>query len=281
MLFIPALILGLSSSLLAGAASQWQSLAPGADLRIIAVKSQGADRDARITVVRFDPGLWQLEFAGVSKTGDASGQTAREWCRKHKFAAAINAGMYDTDYSTHIGYLRSGDHVNSGRVNGYQSVAAFDPLGGDGVAPFRLFDIDEPGVTMQSIRKQYASAVQNLRLVKRPGVNKWYPQDKKWSEAALGEDNAGRILFIFSPSPLSMRELNQRLLASGIGLVAAQHLEGGSEAQLYVHIGDVELELFGSHDACVEGEDTSVEPYPIPNVLGIRQKPGAGGKRGR
>lgn len=278
MLFLPALILGLSSTLMAGAVSQWQPLAPGVDLRIIVVRGQGSASNSRITVVRFDPDLWQLEFAGISRMGDAAGQTAREWCESGKLAAAINAGMYDTDYSTHVGYLRFHEHVNNGRVNAYQSVAAFDPIGGDGVAPFHLFDLDEPGVTMQGIRRDYAAAVQNLRLIKRPGANRWMPQDKKWSEAALGEDDAGRILFIFSPSPLAMRELNQALLAGGIGLVAAQHLEGGSEAQLYVHLGEVELELFGSHDASLEGEDAGAGPYPIPNVLGVRQRSSAFGK---
>jgi hypothetical protein len=279
MFFFPALVLGLSSTLMAGAVSQWQPLAAGADLRILVVKAQGSAGDSRITVVRFDPDLWQLEFAGISRTGEPAGQTAREWCERRKLAAAINAGMYDTDYSTHVGYLRSREHLNNGRVNGYQSIAAFDPVGGGGVAPFRLFDLDEPGVTMRGIRKDYASAVQNLRLIKRPGANKWMPQDKKWSEAALGEDDAGRILFIFSPSPLSMRELNKALLAGGIGLVAAQHLEGGSEAQLYVHVGETELELFGSHDGSVEGDDTDAGAYPIPNVLGVRQRSSASGKK--
>ena len=40
-----------------------------------------------------------------------------------------------------------------------------------------------------------------------------------------------------------MHDLNMELLNSGIGIVAAQHLEGGSETQLYLHQGNVELDL--------------------------------------
>jgi len=70
-----------------------------------------------------------------------------------------------------------------------------------------------------------------LRLIKKPGINVWQQQDREWSEAAIGEDKEGRILLIFSRSSFSMYDFNKELLQSGIGIVAAQHLEGGPEAQ--------------------------------------------------
>ena len=42
-------------------------------------------------------------------------------------------------------------------------------------------------------------------------------------------------------------DLNIEPLRLGIGLVAAQHLEGGPQAQLYIHVGDVEFDISGSH----------------------------------
>jgi hypothetical protein len=125
---------------------------------------------------------------------------------------------------------------------------------------------------MQSILKDYASAVQNLRLVKRSGLNQWSQQSNKWSEAALGEDSAGRILFIFSRTPFSMHDLNQELLASDIGLLAAQHLEGGPEAQLYVNAGGVEMELYGSFETSFQENDSNRIAWPIPNVLGVEPR---------
>lgn len=262
----------VSATVMADATVGWHPLAPGIDLKIHVVSKPNSMGDSRITVLRIDPHLWELEFVGVSRTGDPTGQTAREWCRSHKLTAAINAGMFGTDFKTHIGYLRFRQHVNSGHVNGYQSVAAFDPQGGKGLPRFRIFDLDSPGVSMQAILKDYASAVQNLRLIKRPGSNRWSQQHKKWSEAALGEDNAGQILFIFCRSPLSMYDLNLELLASGIELVAAQHLEGGPLAQLYLHVGEVELEMSGAYEAYFGEDDGKALRWPIPNVLGVRPR---------
>jgi hypothetical protein len=125
-------------------------------------------------------------------------------------------------------------------------------------------------MTFDSIRRHYASAVQNLRLIKRPGSNQWGRQTRKWSEAALGEDDSGRILFIFLRAPLSMHDFNRELLKAGIGVVAAQHLEGGPEAQLYLHVGKAKLELFGSYETSFREDDSNKVPWPVPNVLGVR-----------
>jgi hypothetical protein len=241
------------------------------DLAEVAANLTDSAGDARITVLRIDPALWELEYASINRTGEALGRTAREWCGKYKLTAAINAGMFAADFKTHLGYLEFRDKVYSRRVTNYQSVAAFHPRDGKH-PPFRIFDLDAPGVSMKSILKDYSSVIQNLRLIKRPGRNVWGKQEKKWSEAALGEDKEGRILFIFCRAPFSMRDLNRELLASGIGLVAAQHLEGGPETQLYFRAGKVEQELFGSFETFFKEDDGNTVPWPIPSVLGVRPR---------
>lgn len=262
-------LLGLLTAL-AVTNSSWKTLAPGMELGYVTAREPSAAGDSRIAVLRMDPKLWALAAIGVSQTGESAGHTAREWCEKHELVAAINAGMFETDQKTHLGYMRFRDHLYTRHVNKYQSIAAFDPRDGKDVPRFHIFDLDAPGVTLQSIQQDYDSAVQNLRLVKRPGANQWTQQTRKWSEAALGEDDTGRILFIFSRFPFSMHDLNQELLAAGIGLVAAQHLEGGPEAQIYVHAGSFELEMFGSYETSFKGNDTNSIPWPVPNVLGVR-----------
>ncbi len=255
--------------------SGWQQLAPGMEINYLKAKKQSAVGDSRFTVLRIDPKHWELVFTGISQTGEASGKTAREWCKAQKLAMAFNAGMFAPDYKTHVGYLQYKDHINCAQVNEYQSVAAFGPLRPkDGLPPFKIFDLDAPGVNMKSILNDYASAIQNLRLVKRPGLNRWPERNRrKWSEAALGEDSAGRILFIFSRSPFSMHDFNKELLAAGIDLVAAQHLEGGPEAQFYVKMGDTVLEQFGSYETGFREDDDNKTAWPVPSVLGLRQKP--------
>jgi hypothetical protein len=253
-------------------AAGWKTLAPGMELKEFRAHTPSNIGNSRITVVRIDPKLWELEFTGVSLTGESTGKTAREWCQSHNFTAAINAGMFNADRKTHTGFLRSGKHVNSRSVNDYQSVAAFGPRHGRDIPLFRIFDLDAPGVTVKRITRDYTGVVQNLRLLKRPGESVWVEQRKRWSEAALGEDDKGRILFIFCRSLYAMRDLNQELLAAGIGLVAAQHLEGGTEAQLYLHVGKVEREMLGSYEASFRENDGNSRSKPIPNVLGVRPR---------
>lgn len=256
----------------AHANADWKSLAPGLDLAVVVAKVASPVGDSRITVVRIDQNSWQLELVGRSRTGEPTGLTAREWAKGHDLAVAINAGMFAADHTTHLGYMESGQHVNNHSINGYQSVAAFDARDPKHRVPFRIFDLDAPGITIETIRREYASLVQNLRLIKRPGTNRWSQQDKKWSEAVLGEDTEGRVLFVFSRSPFTMHDFNQKLLSAGINLVAAQHLEGGPEAQLYLKIGDIELELFGSYETGFREDDGNATAWPIPNVLGARRK---------
>lgn len=271
-IFSFTVLLGLLSGVKADTAPGWQPLSPGMELKYLPVSHSNFSTDSRITILRIDPKFWEVQTVGASQTGEPSGHTAREWCEKRKLTAAINAGMFKTDGKTHVGYMGFREQINNSKVNDYQSVAAFDPRDPSSLAPFRIFDLDAPQVTLQNILKDYASAIQNLRLIKRPGSNQWTQQSRMWSEAALGEDSSGRVLFIFSRTPFSMHDLNQELLAAGIGIVAAQHLEGGPEAQLYLHVGEIQLEMFGSYETSFKENDSNATPWPIPNVIGVRPR---------
>src|SRR5215831_3895032 len=146
--------------------SDWQILAPGMDFRYITAIHPSTTGDSRIAVLRIDPKLWELEAIGIGQTGENVGHTAKDWCKRHKFAAAINAGMFAGDGKTHLGYSRYLDKVSNSKINRYQSVAAFNPRTSK-LQSFHIFDLDSSTITMQGIVKNYASAVQNLRLVKR------------------------------------------------------------------------------------------------------------------
>ncbi len=234
----------------------WEGLAPGLELGRFEVENPGLGVAADIMILRIDPRLWDLELLCRSDTGEKANLSAKRWCERYDLKAAINAGMFDLDHLTHIGYLRVGEHVNSKRVNRYESVAAFDPIGEAELPPFRIFDLDDPELSLADIREDYATVIQNLRLIKRPGENRWPEQDRRWSESALAEDAAGRALFIHCRSPFTMHDFNEQLLGLGIDIVAAQHLEGGPEAQFYLR-GE-------------EGEIAAEGSWPIPFVLGIK-----------
>ncbi len=249
-------------------AAAWAELASGLELGFFSAPQSSAPQDSAITILRFDPEQWRLRFLCAAEFEDPENRSAREWCAAHGLSAATNAGMFATDYRTHVGFLRNEGRIHNDNINDYQSVVAFSPQSA-GLPRAHIFDLDEH--PMSRILTDYHSVAQNLRLIKRPGVNRWQPQSRKWSEAALGQDNYGRLLFIFVRPAYSMHELNEILLGLPIGLVCAQHLEGGPEAQLYVRVGDIEYELVGSFETGFNPSYANSKAWPVPNVIGIQE----------
>ena len=273
---------GLAVSLLLGAVhfcaasahpalGEWDALEAGLELGRFNTEGATPVDDSIVVVLRVDPELWDMAFYCASEKLGEQWWDASDWADAHGLTVATNAGMFAEDRVTHVGHMSCNGHVNNERRNSYLSVAAFGPMR-DGLPDFRIFDLDAPGVTIDCIREDYGSVVQNLRLIKRPGENRWVQQDRMWSEMALGEDSAGRMLLIFCRSPYSMHDLNRILLSLPIDLVAAQHLEGGPEAQLVIRTGETELELCGSYETDFLPDNSNHRLWPIPNVLGVKRR---------
>jgi len=247
--------------------SSWQMLDEGLELGTF----EGPESelgDSVIRILRIDPEHWELRILSISEIGQPNVYTPMRWCEEFDLVAAINAGMYAQDYSTHVGYMKSGSHVNAPRVNHYQSVAAFEPKR-EGLPRFRIYDLDDQDVDMGDIIEGYDHVVQNLRLIKRPDENRWSRQERMWSEVALGEDGDGRALFIFCRTPYTMHEFNDVLMSLPIGLVCAQHLDGGPVAELVVRTDDLTLELVASYESGCCEYTTNQKAYPLPNVIGV------------
>jgi hypothetical protein len=249
--------------------SPWIALGGGLELGRFPLAGPGSP-PAQVHVLRVDPRRWEMTLHGLPG-GESSGYTAREWSRREGLAAAINAGMYQADYRTHSGYMRADGTEFSRGTNGYLSAAAFDPVDPKD-PPFRIFDLDDD--PLPSLLPRYRRIVQNLRLVKRPGENRWSPQDRRWSEAALGEDREGRALFIFCGTPLPLDRFIEALLSLPLGLVAAQHLEGGSQAQFFVAAGGQTIEMVGGDEGAFPALYPNRPAWPIPNVIGVRARGG-------
>ncbi len=252
----------------APAAARWKELAPGLDLGTFRL-----DGGAELQAVRVDASRWDLGLYCASEHGMKRGLPARGWAERFGLVAVINAGMFGTDYITHVGHLRNGRHVNNANRNVYKSVAAFRPRR-DGLPPFAIHDLDVPGASLDSVIARYDCVVQNLRLVKRERENRWTPQERRWSEAALGEDDKGRMLLLFCATPMAMHDFNERVLAvEDLRLVAAQHLEGGPQAQLHVDAGgEVRTWVGGPAETWGDADGTGIA-WPVPNVIGIRPRP--------
>jgi hypothetical protein len=106
--------------------------------------------------------------------------------------------------------------------------------------------IDRGCDDFEAWKTHYGAFVQNIRMVSCKGENVWARGGQEWSIAAVGVDRRGRLLFIHSRSPYTPHDLIENLLSLPLGLAGAMYVEGGPEAQLYIHSGDREIERVGS-----------------------------------
>ncbi len=101
------------------------------------------------------------------------------------------------------------------------------------------------------------------------GRNVWKQRDFRHSSAAVGMDRKGRVLFLHCRSPYSVHDLVEHLQALPLHLTRAFYVEGGPEAQLYVHSGAHEHEFIGSYETSFHESDTNASAWPVPNVVGV------------
>ena len=250
-----------------GGVPAWAKLAPGIEACAFVLEAEPALGDGRLQVVRVDPARAQLELALAGQHGGKA-RTAGEWADAQRFVVTINAGMYEKDFLTNVGYLRNAAAVNQkGWKSTYQSVLLLGAT--DAGAPAALVDREWPELKAQLPR--YGSVVQNLRLIKGPPASSvWQPNGKKWSEALVAQDAQGRLLFAFSRTPYEMAQLSAMLLALPLGVVRAMHAEGGPEASLSVRTATLSLDFAGSFETSFFTDDTNQHQWRIPNVIGAR-----------
>jgi len=245
----------------------WEKLEEGIDLGKFPPPYADAVGRHAVWVVRVDCKKHKLVALAKSQFQHDS-LTADAWATRHKLKLVINAGMFALDHSEHVGFFRIAGVDHSPKVHPeYQSVIAWD-------APFSslsMLDLDEPDKVGEIKKLTQKNLIQNLRLIKHPRENRWQQQPKRWSEAALGVDSKGRALFIFCSQGVSMHDLNNYLLALPIDLQAAQHLEGGPEASLFLKAGDAEIHCIGSYETGFNENDGNGRFWPLPNVIGIAE----------
>ena len=251
-------VLALLFAARASAGEVWRELEPGLDLGRFDSRSQKADAEGDLTVLRVDPHRFALRILTTGKAADAPGRNLARWCEDFGLLAAINAGMYQADHRTHVGYCKVEGELANGFANDYLSLAAFGPTDPDD-PPFRIFELDE--TPLNQVVDRYQTVVQNLRLIKRHRENRWQPAVEQWRESALAEDGEGRALLIFCRTAWSMHQFNEILLALPLAIVAAQHLEGRSPARFWVN-----------HAAYDAGPEAPAPGPVLPNVLGIMRR---------
>lgn len=261
-----ALLLVLASVLPSWAAGPWQSWRPGLEEARFALEDTGPAPRPELVVLRIDPARFAFRLLCAGRVGGGP-RTARGWCAEFGLTAVINASMYQKDNRTSVGLMLTEGYVNNPTpAPGHKALLALDPLA-PGLEPVRLFDLTQ--TPLAKIRARYATLIQNYRLFTPQGKNLWQRQDQKWSSALVGQDHAGRVLFMICREARPMPKLVARLLALPLGLKAAMYVEGGPEATLYARDGGRELCVVGSFGSKPEQTQANTGQWALPNVIGV------------
>lgn len=246
----------------------WEHLEQGLDLAIAEAPIHTNIGDNRLYVLRIDPAYFSFELISA-KTEQDKPRPATEWVKKHQLVAAINAGMYQMDHLTNVGFMKDHDKANNPKISKDNVMVAFHPTN-DSLAAFTL--LDRSCDDWDKLLPQYQSASQGIRMVKCEGKNVWSKQPKYWSTAAIGIDKQGRALFLFTRTPYAVHDFVQMMLDLPIGLQRCMYLEGGPETSFVLRHPKMDLTRMGSFETGFLEDDSNDRLWHIPNMIGIVRK---------
>ena len=221
-----------------------------------------------VTVLRIDPAQFAFSLYMASEKGP---KLLPEIGKSEDFAAAINAGMYLPDRLTSTGYLRDTAHANNARIAaGFGAFFVAEPRA-KGLP--RALLLDRQKDDWQQALNQYSLVMQNYRMTTPEGRVIWKQGSSPHSVAALSQDAAGNILFLFCPAPVFAGDFMTALLHLPLGIRSVMYLEGGTDAALLIRAGGIDSVQTGRHASGLWGGGLN-----LPNVLGIRRRADAAGK---
>lgn len=265
-----AVCLFLSSPLSLSSEVFWKKVDEGLSVGEFDSPLKSKVKESKVTIVKVDPQFYSFRLLCASEHGGVR-MTPKKWCKKHGLIAAINAGMYQTDKMTNVGFMKNFSHLNNPRLNSsYKAVLAFNPVG-PSVPEIQIIDLRCHD--FEKLRPKYHTLIQNIRMISCRQENVWAKQDKIWSMAVFGIDQNGEALLIFTEAPYSGHDFINILLSLPISIFNAVYLEGGPEASLYFSSSGVEFEKVGIYETGSQDNLYKAIARPIPNVIGIVKKP--------
>lgn len=241
----------------------WKELAQGLEYTSIALQGTVP---TEVAILRIDPTFFTFRAYSVSEEGGQA-LSLRQWAKRYRISAVINASMYLPDYATSTGYLRQDNHQNNAHIaSKYQSFFMAEPKERQKDLPtVSLCDKDQQQCTAPI--NEYRTVVQNFRIITQDRRIVWQKKNSPTAISAVAQDGAGHILFLHSRGPISVPSFAEQLLALPLDIRATMYTEGGVQAGLYVETPAF-TRLWGGRHAVDFLSNVQIHA-PLPNVLGI------------
>lgn len=248
--------------------ADWQVLEEGLSYLQADASIKSEYADSKIYVLKIDPDKLDLVLLS-SKELQSYTLTAPEWAANHDLLAVFNAGMFLADHETNRDYMKNYDFTNNPNMTSDNAVVAFNPKD-DSLPPFQIIDLGCED--WQTLKNQYHTLIQGIRMIDCNGKNRWSKQPKIWSMVMIAEDKEGNALFIFTRSPYRVHDFINMVLELELDIINGMYLEGGPEASFYINHPALKVEKTGSYETGFFESDDNDVFWKIPNVIGIKKK---------
>lgn len=212
--------------------NQWQTAAPGIELRYEDWKSPGDNEDT-VTIVRLD--LRRVHLSVGYQPDDP--MSLGDWMKQSHAQVVINGGYFDTQNRPE-GLLVSNGHATGSSYSGFGGMLAVDAAGHVTLRSLRQQPYD-PG----SDQLQQATQSSPMLMLdgKRTQFNANAASDRR---SVVAMDKQGHLLLIVSPGEaFSLDELADLLASSDLGIETALNLDGGASTGLYVNAGEQKIRV--------------------------------------
>jgi len=257
----------------AGNKNLWSEVRPGLSLARFNADHEPVEgirstmEDPGLTVLRIDPEVYRFRLLSVSEL-DTESLDLAQWTEKFGLHAVINAGMFWEDQRTSSGYMRNFEHLNQSRIHpDYGGFLVFNPRR-DELPRIQIVDRYNRS-DWKRVIEQYASVVQNFRLIGRKGTIAWHEEGEPYSASCIAEDTRGRILFIHNLEQQTMKSLSRLLVELPLDIDICLFTEGGDHAGLRLDTPPVQRSWPRASD---KGFWASRKTIKIPNVVGIEPR---------
>jgi len=251
---------------------QWRNLEAGMEFARVEAPAPRGTSKGPLFVLRVAPDSFEVRLLSASLMGLKSNLPADRWAAEHGMTAVVNAGMYQKDHASSVGYFRVGTRVNNRhRHRQHKSLLVSGPRKA-GLPPVALLDADCDDLWKNA--EDYDNAVQGIRMLSCKGRNVWKPGGRAYQQVAVGIDGKGRLLFVYRRAPATSHQFVEQVRSSGLGLKRLMYLEGGAEVSLFIRSAKAEIRLGGMRSLLTDLWDSgsSATFLPLPNVIAIKRK---------
>ncbi|MBK8985224.1 MAG: phosphodiester glycosidase family protein [Chloroflexi bacterium] len=209
----------------------WQPVQPGLEQRTLHLFDAAGVARERLFVLRLEPA--QFTFGVAYRPG--APQFIPQWQAETDALLVVNGG-YFTPENVATGLIIVAGQASGSSYGDFAGMLAVDARGPEvRWLRERPYSPDEP----------LLYALQSFPMLVRPGGVLGFPEEDGVAarRTAVGQDEDGRILFIFAPwGSLTLHQFSTFLAESDLGLDAAFNLDGGPSTGMLL-VGETAVEI--------------------------------------